>query len=881
MASVPRPAFAAARDETPGEGRPIRYPFLPIALSFAGGLALATWLPVPLAVAMALWPVAGAGAIVLARRGRVVLAAALVGLSFFIAGSAWGRLSARVPPDDLSRAEFVSGRPAPVELRVVVREVPLAPHPADPDPRTAPLVVDIVAVRAGGAGQEWRACSGRATLRVGRDGAPPPGIWPSDELRLVGSVRLPRESRTPGGFDRRAALLREGIRLELDAPAEGIEVTGRGSWLSARRASARLRAYLASGLRRALSPRESEILSALLLGYRPGIDPADRARFAESGLGHLLAVSGLHLAILAGLMGWVLRRMGVGRRPMAVALGAFAVFYAMLAGARPPVVRAATMVVTYLAASVLGRDRDLANTVAFAAFALLVWRPAWLEDAGFQLSFAAVAFIAFLFPVLEDAWRAWRGEPEEFMEPLPENRFERALHRVRQAVFVSLAASLGVQPLLVHHLGFLNPWAVASNVLVLPLATGALAGGVLLLAAGAVWSGLGMVFAWPARAGLWTLLAAVEAFARLPWSVVHLPSPGAGWLVAYYGLALALFLRAPSGVKALRERLSPEAGAPTVLRRFALAAGGGAAALAVSAAALSYFARDEPASPSVTVLDLGNSRAALVRTASGDDVLVNAGSPGAETALLRRMRELGVSAVACVLLTRDEEACVSGAAALVEEFPPGVLAFPAGAGERRGRGPGSEVLLRAKLAARARGSLVVWPRAPDELSTGAGTGEAIRWLGPAGPARWGEAGSAVALLIRAGGGLDILVFDPGERPFPAGPPTADAFPNADVLVVFPPTRSGPSPGLTAKRVADAVGAVARSASPGVTVVPLSRSEAAFAGPAAVVRALGSSGSVVLRTDRDGTVRVRVGEAEDAGLIRERWREGRWERVPDG
>ncbi|MHC4252619.1 MAG: hypothetical protein ACYS9X_26170, partial [Planctomycetota bacterium] len=64
----------------------------------------------PLAMAMALWPVAAAGAAVFARRGRVAFAAALVGLSFFLAGSAWGRLSARVPPDDLSRAEFVSGR---------------------------------------------------------------------------------------------------------------------------------------------------------------------------------------------------------------------------------------------------------------------------------------------------------------------------------------------------------------------------------------------------------------------------------------------------------------------------------------------------------------------------------------------------------------------------------------------------------------------------------------------------------------------------------------------------------------------------------------------------------------------------------------------------
>jgi competence protein ComEC len=824
---------------------------------------------------MTLWPFAAVGAIVLARRGKVAPAAALTGLAFVLAGAGWGELAERVPADDMSRATFMSQRPAPVELKVIVREVPLAPHAADPDPRSVPLVVDITAVRTRDEGAVWRACSGRATLRIGRDGAPPEDLWPLDELEFIGSARLPRVSRTPGGYDRRAALLREGIRLELGAARDGITVVRRGTWASPRRASAKLRAYLASGLRRALPPRESELLTALLLGYRTGIDPADRAMFAESGLGHLLAVSGLHLAILASLMGLLLRKLGFGRRSMAIALGCFAVFYAMLAGARPPVVRAATMVVTYLAASVLGRDRDLANTVSFAAFALLLWRPAWLEDAGFQLSFAAVGFIAFLFPVLEDAWRAWRGEPEKFMEPLMENRLERALHRVRQAVFVSLAASLGVQPLLVHHLGFFNPWSLLSNVIVLPLATAALGGGVILLIGGAVWSGLGVVCAWPAMIGLGMLLAAVETFARLPSSVIYLASPGVGWLAAYYCLALALFLRAPSGVKALRERLTPEAGASTVLRRFALAVGVGSAVLAISAAMMSFMSRNVPPSPSVTVLDLGSARAVLVRTASGDDILVNAGSPGNETALVRRLRELGLARLACVVLTRDDEACVSGAAALIEKFPPATLALPGGTGARRGRGPASEVLFRAERTARELGISVLRPRPPDELTMSGGADGRIRWVGPA---RSYEAGTAVAFSIRMADGLDILFFDPGERPFPKAAPRADAFPQADVLVVFPPTKSGPSPGLTVKRVSGAVEAVARSAHPSVVIVPISTSEANFAGPASVMRALKNSPARVLRTDRDGSVRARTGGPDGAPLVTERWHDGKWESV---
>ena len=101
-----------------------------------------------------------------------------------------------------------------------------------------------------------------------------------------------------------------------------------------------------------------------------------------------------------------------------------------------------------------------------------------------------------------------------------------------------------------------------------------------------------------------------------------------------------------------------------------------------------------------------------------------------------------------------------------------------------------------------------------------------------------------------------------------------------MFVVFPPTGSGPSPGLTAKRVGDAVGAVARAARPSVAVAPLSRSEAAFAGPASAIRALEAAVPRVLRTDRDGTVRAWENEERESGLATERWRDGRWRSVPD-
>ncbi|MHC4501864.1 MAG: ComEC/Rec2 family competence protein [Planctomycetota bacterium] len=891
----------------------------------------------PLVPALAVWPLVAAGAIALARKDLVRLAAAAMLFAFFLAGASWQTLRAIPRSDDIARA--ASDRPTPVRLRVRVRDVPLAPHPDDPDPRTGPFVVDVTDVHAADATDvtharregTWRAVSGRAVLYVGGPWTLKPigRILPGDRLELLAAIRLPREARAPGAFDRRKALAREGIGCELRANPAMVEVVSRGSRLSPRRSSAAVRSRLAGSLRRTMRPRESELFCALLLGYRPGIDPEDRARFAGSGLGHLLAVSGLHLAILAGLLGWLLKRLGVGPRPLAVALAVFAIFYASLAGGRPPIVRAATMVVTYLAASFLGRDRDLANSVAFAAFALLVWRPGWIADAGFQLSFAAVAFIAFLYPVLEDAWAAWRGGAERFMEPIPENRFERAGARVRQAVFVSVAAWFGVQPLLVHYLGFMNPWGVLSNVAVFPLATVALAGGVMLVVAGAVWAPLASVFAYPARAGLWALLTSVDMFAGLPGSVLHLPSPGGAWLAAYYAMALVLFLRVPSGVSALRERISARAGARTRLGVLALAIGAGIGALVVSAVAMALIRRETLPAPSVTVLDLGRARAAVVRTADGADCLVNAGSPGRRTVLAGRLLQLGVGRLACAVITCDEEDHTAGVIGVLETVPIEVLALPAGS-RRRGGGPISELLQRARLAAVRGGTSVLWPVPPDEFATYGGArlrwrcadcqlvdGERRKqgWTGYAGRGTSTTDGNPVhpvypclprcrsqtSVALEAGSGLEVVFFQP-RCDVPLGrigrdgrsPPAPTVSHGHRVLVLFPPSRPGPSQAATAARAAGAVRRIVRAVRPEVALVTLSGAEGAFPGAAAALRALRAEGVIVLRTDADGTIRARVDrlasgisdgrgarlrDGRPAGrLVVERWADGRWERA---
>lgn len=835
----------------------MRHPIVPVTVAFAAGIWAASAVPVPVWILLVLVPAAAGAVVVLAclptgqaRRGRSGAALALVVVAFFLCGAAWYGLDTRVPAGDLSRG--VGETSALFRVRARVRETPLPPHPSEPDPRPGPTVVDVLALERGG---ELVPATGRLLLRIRNPGS---NALPGDVIELLASVRRPPTARAPGAYDRREALERQGIRLQASVAPSRVRIAEEGSWSSVRRQAARLRRHLARVLRRDLPRRRSELFVALLLGHRPGIDAEDRARFGESGMGHLLAVSGLHLAILAGLVGLVLRTIGVGRRATGITLAVFAVLYAIVAGGRPPVVRAAVMIVTYLASVALGRDRDLPNAVAFAALLLLLEGPAGLFEPGFQLSFAAVAFIAFLYPVMEEAWRATRGGPAGWMEPLPENLYDRTMRRVRQALFVSIAAWIGVQPLVLHYLGFLNPWAIVANVVVLPLATVALGAGVLLLATGAIWSPLGIVFALPARLGLGMLMGAVRVFAALPWSQLFLPSPGKWWLLGYYGFAFALLVWASEGVKILRppsereydlaHKMPARWVTSRATRRAALAL---AALVAVAALVFALVNRERVRAPSVTVFDLGGYRAAAVRTADGVDLLVNAGAPGRASALRDRLRDVGFTPPRVVLVTRDVEDRTSGLAAVLEETTNAVLALP------RGGTPSGNVRAARRLAS-GSGLSTVWPRPGDEFS--AGREGRIRWV----RAGRGVPGRLPTVVhVSAGGGMEVTFCEPARF---GGGAEEEALrevelPAGGLLVV-----------IDARGKAEDVTTLARVLRPRLVIFQRSMTEAAFGGQTAAYAALVREGLRVLSTEGEGTLRVAV---DGSGFVAERFVDGEW------
>lgn len=383
----------------------MKYPMLALAGSFALGIMLveqghrpasALILPVALGGA-ALCLLAG---LILLRRDapRSSLALALAG--FVLAGAAAaGLFPFRFAPDHVSRMLETARAPqAPIELEGRVISTPLQTG--------SELQMDIDATRLD-AGAGSRPATGKVRLwmdpsiEIQRGDGVMSRLEAGDTVRARVLLRRPRLYRNPGGFDFRQRLASIDD-LYWDGAVEEIEraESPGNQWrLAPGRFVEHIRARLRDGIDRLYPPwsregRDGAVLKAVLLGDRSSLDSATIESFRKSGLYHLLVVAGLHVGLVALLATGLFRLLGFARRTRTLLLLVFLLGYALLVEQRAPTLRATVMIVAFLVAGLLDREHRALNAVGIAALALLVSRPAWLWESGFQLSFAAALLIA-------------------------------------------------------------------------------------------------------------------------------------------------------------------------------------------------------------------------------------------------------------------------------------------------------------------------------------------------------------------------------------------------------------------------------------------------------------------------------------------------------
>lgn len=384
----------------------------------------------------------------------------------------------------------------------------------------------------------------RVRIVLARD---PASLGPGDRIRVTAVLRPPPPPVAPGAFDfQRHAFFEEigGVGFAYGDPRR----------LGSADAAATLDGYrdrLSRDVRAALPGTTGTVAAALLTGLRDAIPEDALDAMRASGLAHLLAISGLHLGLIAGSTFFALRfllalweplalRWPIKKIAAAAALGA-ACAYLMLAGAPVPTQRAFLMTGLVLTAAMLDRAAISMRLVAWAATAVLLIRPESVLGPSFQMSFAAVIGLVAAY----EAWRsrAQRDGAVDGGAPSPIRRCGRYLGGL---LLSSAVATVATAPIGLHHFQTIPSYGVLANLVAVPV-TGALimpAGLVALLLHPVGLAGPALVvMGW----GIDLVLAVASTVAAWPGAVLRLPAPpvAATLLMAGGGLWLCLFERRP------------------------------------------------------------------------------------------------------------------------------------------------------------------------------------------------------------------------------------------------------------------------------------------------------------------------------------------------
>lgn len=367
---------------------------------------------------------------------------------------------------------------------------------------------------------EGRAVPMRSSLLVTltqqrRDSAALPLRY-GQRIALHGQMYRPSEERNPGEFNARAYYDAQGITylmrvrgqshvVLLDSSVRG----GLGDWVM-REIVLPLRFFVGSVIDRTIGGEEGELLKGILIGERGGIPYATHTAFVNSGIAHILAVSGSNVAVVYLFFTTLFGLLRIPRT-RAIPLNALMlILYMLLTGSQPPIVRATVMALVLLSGKLYGGKANSLNAVGVAALIILAYDARQMFDVGFQLSFAAVVSIVYFYPSLNALILTQRGPA----------LWRRALVPALQICAMTLVATLGTLPLTAIYFGKVSVVGVFTNVVVLPLVAASVTLGFVMVLVG--WAApLAESFGAVNAVLLRTILGIADFSGSLSWSFVE------------------------------------------------------------------------------------------------------------------------------------------------------------------------------------------------------------------------------------------------------------------------------------------------------------------------------------------------------------------------
>lgn len=284
-----------------------------------------------------------------------------------------------------------------------------------------------------------------------------------------------------------------------------------------------------------------EVLGGIVFGD-DAIAPPDyiKTAFLNSGLLHLLAASGMNVALVYGIWFYILRKLRVPFNVTVLSGMLVVIFYSLMTGLGPSVVRAALMLLFILFGKLLDRDAHSISLLSFVALLMLIYNPAYINDVGFELSFVVTFGLLLMGPVLLKPTLIFSKET------LEKNLVLKHVYPwLSAAILVPLIAQLWVAPIQMYYFNSFSLYSLFANIAILPFVTIISFGG-FISAVLALIKPIACCICWFFDFFLNPILTITvwipEYFSKLPHALIQMPQPSALQIVLYFSILLCLTL---------------------------------------------------------------------------------------------------------------------------------------------------------------------------------------------------------------------------------------------------------------------------------------------------------------------------------------------------
>lgn len=484
-----------------------------------------------------------------------------------------------------------------------------------------------------------------------------------DEIRLWGELKLPPRAMNPGQFDYREYLARQGVHVLMNVYGQKCvrnytqydntpRSNGHPSRLlnniaqhisikNALRSIFTLRTRIKATIDTHIKYPYNTILNALLIGERREIPSTIRDIFVKTGTVHVLAISGLHISIMTGMLFFALARLGCGRFVRVFVSVAFLIFYSALAGFRFPIIRATIMGIIVLIGFLCDHKRHSVHALFITLMCILLYNPESIFLVGLQLSFLAVFSILILTPHVRALF------PKAAL-PYPQMRApQRLVEYIISGYAISCAVLLGSVPIVAYNFNIFSLCSLFANIIVVPCAALIILSGIVCVFATWTFAGSALFMSQAPELAIKGLIFLLRVFGSVPGSFFYIQKPHLATVLGYYTVLGCTYI--------FRKRLFRH-GMISVM----------ATACVVFIAAHTVFRTS--AEHAVHFLSRGNQNIAVL-SAERKTILVNTGYPShVEWVIKPFLTARGVSRIDALIITSAHKRNWGGLTALQRYF---------------------------------------------------------------------------------------------------------------------------------------------------------------------------------------------------------------------